>query len=245
MAGTRTPSRYGAIAFTAPVAKRQAAAGSIYTYGRFRVQGDDTGPTNDIDGRVRALVEATDSFFIATATPDGWPYLQHRGGPPGFVRVLNNETIAFADYVGNEQFVTVGNLDADNRTALIFVDYPTRTRAKVFGRASVVERADAPAFVDGLLVTDGIRARGARAIVIRVEATDINCRRNIPTKYGDGAIRERVRLARAELLEEIRLLKLRNDELERALAALETGRPGGASGWILNGDTVSDGAERD
>lgn len=215
MTSPATPTRYGSIAFTPPVAKRQEAAGSIYTYGRFRADGEDTGPAEGLDGRLRALIEAADSFFIATVTPDGWPYLQHRGGPPGFVRVLDNQTIAFAEYPGNQQFVTIGNLDADDRTALIFVDYPTRTRVKVFGRATVVERTDDPAFVD--LVTDGTQARTDRAMVIRVEASDINCRRNITPKYGERAIQERIRLARAQLLEEITLLRKRNRELEMRL----------------------------
>ncbi|MHC9292909.1 pyridoxamine 5'-phosphate oxidase family protein [Mycobacterium sp. LTG2003] len=240
-----SPSRYGSIAFTATVVKRQETAGSSFTYGRFRADGADTGTAEALDGRVRALVAAAESFFIATVTPHGWPYLQHRGGPAGFVRVLDSGTIAFADYVGNEQFVTVGNLDADDRTALIFVDYPTRTRAKVFGRATVVERADAPELVDGLCTVDGRKVRGHRAIVIRVEATDVNCRRNIPALWGEASVRERVRLAREGLLDEIRLLKLRNRELEDALRALRVAGPGGGPGRILSDETAPGAAGRD
>lgn len=245
MMSAHSPGRYGSIAFTTPVVKRQEASGSSDTYGRFRADGDDIGPAEGLDGRVRALVAGAESFFIATVTPDGWPYVQHRGGPAGFVRVLDSATIAFADYVGNEQFVTVGNLDDDNRVALIFVDYPTRTRVKVFGRATVVERAHAPEFIDELLTVDGRTARGDRAIVIRVEATDINCRRNIPALHGEASVRERIRLAREELLDEVRLLKLRNRELEAALEAIEVAAPGGSPGGILSDETASRAAERD
>ncbi|EHI45371.1 hypothetical protein OPAG_05402 [Rhodococcus opacus PD630] len=107
----RHPTRYGAIAFTAPVAERQKATGSINWYRSMRAQEDDPGLPDELDTRVTALIRATDSFFIATVTPSGWPYIQHRGGPPGFVHVPNPVTIALADYSGNQQFVTVGNLD--------------------------------------------------------------------------------------------------------------------------------------
>lgn len=243
MTSAPSPSRYGSIAFTAPVAKRQEAAGSIHTYGRFRADADDSGSIEDLDPRTRALVVAARSFFIATVTPDGWPYVQHRGGPPGFVRVLDCATIAFADYVGNEQFVTIGNLDADNRTALFFIDYPTRTRVKVFGRATVVERADSPEFVDGLLAVDDRQARGHRAIVIRVEATDVNCRKNIPPLYDEASVRERLRLARADLLDEIRVLKLRNRELEDQVTAVAGS--GDRPGSILSEASPARAEERD
>lgn len=176
MAGTR----YGAIAFSPGVAARQRAAGSITDYGRLRPPPGDDGDPDTLSGRLTRLIEATDSFFVATVTPDGWPYLQHRGGPAGFVRVPDPATIVFPDYPGNQQYVTLGNLDANPRIALFFIDYPTRTRAKVFGRARIDDE------------------HGQRRIVVAVEAVDINCRRNIPVKYGEESVRERLRLARED-----------------------------------------------
>ncbi|MEE6178228.1 pyridoxamine 5'-phosphate oxidase family protein [Mycobacterium sp. 050134] len=215
-----TPSRYGSIAFSAPVAARQRAAGSLHAYGRFRRRGDDIGPPEVLEPRTAALIAATDSFFIATVTPTGWPYVQHRGGPTGFVHVLDAATIAFADYSGNEQYVTVGNLDADDRVALFFVDYPTRTRVKVYGRARIVERSAEPDLIERLLIVrqGAVHADCDRAVVVAVEAFDNNCRRNIPPKYGAESVRERVRLAREELLDENAALKARVAELEQRLA---------------------------
>lgn len=122
--------------------------------------------------------------------------LQHRGGPPGFIDVPDPSTIVFPDYPGNQQYVTLGNLDENNRVALLFIDYPTCTRVKVFGRARLVERA------------------GERVIDVTVEALDTNCRKNIPVKYGEESIRERLRLLRADSDERIEALTRRIAELE-------------------------------
>ncbi|MBC2638286.1 MULTISPECIES: pyridoxamine 5'-phosphate oxidase family protein [unclassified Rhodococcus (in: high G+C Gram-positive bacteria)] len=214
--------RYGAIAFTAPVAERQKATGSIHRYGRRRAQGENVGGPDELDTRVTALIRAADSFFIATVTPSGWPYIQHRGGPPGFVHVLNSSTIALADYPGNQQFVTIGNLDANDAVALFFIDYPTRTRVKVYGRAEVVERADDPDLVAGLLTTPGgvFKAGCDRALVVHVEALDRNCTKNIPPKYGEARMGESLTLARKGLQDEIDVLQTRNTELEREISQL-------------------------
>jgi uncharacterized protein len=193
-------SRYGAIAFSAPVAERQRAAGSITSYGRLRPAEGADGEADTLNPRVTALIKATDSFAIATVTPDGWPYLQHRGGPPGFIDVPDPSTIVFPDYPGNQQYVTLGNLDENDRVALLFIDYPTRTRVKVFGRARIVDR-----IVE--------RAR-ERTIVVTVEALDMNCRKNIPVKYGEESIRERLRLLQADSDERIEALTRRIAELE-------------------------------
>ncbi|UZG52935.1 pyridoxamine 5'-phosphate oxidase family protein [Rhodococcus opacus] len=218
----RHPTRYGAIAFTAPVAERQKVTGSINWYGGMRAQEDDPGLPDELDTRVTALIRVTDSFFIATVTPSGWPYIQHRGGPPGFVHVPDPTTIALADYSGNQQFVTVGNLDENDRVALFFIDYPTRTRVKVYGRAEVVERADDPDLIARLLTTPGGSGKAGcdRAFVIHIEALDRNCTKNIPPKYGEARMRESLTLARKGLQEEIERLRSRNAELERDVARL-------------------------
>lgn len=210
-------TRYGAIAFSSASAARQRVNGGINVYGPQMADGDFVGVPQELDGPTSLLIRETDSCFLATVTPSGWPYIQHRGGPPGFVHVLNTSTIALADYVGNQQFVTVGNLDTDNRIALFFVDYPTRSRVKVFGRADIIERADDPQLLDRLLTTPGgaIRARCDRAIVVRVEAFDRNCTKNIPPKYGTERLQESLRLARADFAGEIERLRNHNLDLEQ------------------------------
>ncbi|MFC4373513.1 pyridoxamine 5'-phosphate oxidase family protein [Nocardia halotolerans] len=217
-----TPTRYGAIAFSEASAQRQRATGSINWYGDQMSVGDHTGEPQELDGPTVALIRATDSLFISTVTPAGWPYIQHRGGPPGFVHVLDSSTITLGDYSGNQQFVTLGNLDHDNRVALFFIDYPTRTRVKVFGRAEVIERDDDPEFIERMLTTEQglVRTRCDRAFRIRVEALDRNCIKNIPVKYSSERMAESLRLARAPLIEEIEQLRRRNQELEDEIARL-------------------------
>ncbi|MFI6172190.1 pyridoxamine 5'-phosphate oxidase family protein [Nocardia sp. NPDC051052] len=216
-------TRYGAIAFSDASAARQRATGSINWYGQQRADGENMGVPEELDGPTAALIRSTDSFFIATVTPSGWPYLQHRGGPPGFVHVLNPSTIALGDYSGNQQFVTLGNLDRDDRVALFFVDYPTRTRVKVFGRAEIIERSDDPELIDRLLRTpEGVvRTRCDRALRIHVEALDRNCLKNIPVKYSSERLAESLRLARAPLTDEIERLRRRNHELEQQIISMQ------------------------
>lgn len=216
-------TRYGAIAFSDASAARQRATGSINWYGHQRAEGENLGIPDELDGPTAALIGSTDSFFLATVTPSGWPYLQHRGGPAGFVHVLNPSTIALGDYSGNQQFVTLGNLDRDDRVALFFVDYPTRTRVKVFGRAEIIERTDDPELIDRVLTTpEGvIRTRCDSAFLIHLEALDRNCLKNIPIKYSSERMAESLRLARAPLTDEIEQLRRRNHELEQQIASLQ------------------------
>lgn len=223
----REPTRYGSIAFSAATAARQTAAGSIHRFGPFLGDGDDIGPADELDGRLTELIRSTDSFFFATVTPSGWPYIQHRGGPPGFVHVLDPSTLALADLPGNRQFVTVSNLDVDDRAALFFVDYTTRTRVKVFGRGRVVERTDDPDLVARVATADGVPLRGRceRALVVRVEAFDANCPGHIPVKYDAARTEQRIRLIRETFTGEIDTLRARNRELEAELARLRSGGP--------------------
>lgn len=216
------PTRYGAIAFSSATVERQTAAGSIHRFGPLMADGDDIGPADELDGRFTDLIRSTDSFFVATVTPSGWPYIQHRGGPPGFVHVPDPSTIALAELPGNRQFVTLSNLDVDDRVALFFVDYVTRTRLKVFGRARVVERTDDPDLVERLsdTVRGGLRARCERALVVRVEAFDSNCRGSIPVKYNAARTEARIRIMQETFTEQIDTLRARNRELEAEVERL-------------------------
>lgn len=140
-------------------------------------------------------------FQMSTVTPDGWPYIQYRSGPTGFVHHLGENKIGFADFAGNRQFVSVGNLETNDRVALFVADYPHRMRLKVFGRATVFDATDHPDLVEQLsLVNDGrIAARIEHCIVIDVEAFDWNCSRSIVPQYTAEQVRERAEPYIAEI----------------------------------------------
>ncbi|HEX6012044.1 MAG TPA: pyridoxamine 5'-phosphate oxidase family protein, partial [Geminicoccaceae bacterium] len=138
----------------------------------------------------------------------GWPYVQHRGGPPGFLKVLDERTIGFADFRGNRQHVSVGNLGGDDRVSLILVDYPNRRRLKILGRARVVEPDREPETVARLEVP-GYRAKVERGILVAVEAFDWNCPQHITPRYTE-----------AEVADAVAPLRARIAELEAALAAV-------------------------
>src|SRR5262245_33576952 len=153
------------------------------------------------------FIAAQTSFFFATANRDGQPYIQHRGGPAGFLRVLDEHTIAFADFKGNRQFITQGNL-ADNPKAYVFlIDYAQRRRVKIWGTASVVE--DDPVLTEKLM-PEGYKARPEQVILFTVSAWDTNCNQHIPQRFeaADVEAALAVRDRRIEALEaEIRALK--------------------------------------
>lgn len=128
---------------------------------------------------LRAFIAGIDTAYLATASAAGQPYAQHRGGPKGFLRVLDDRTIGFADYAGNRQYVTLGNLEENPRAFLFLMDYAQRRRVKLWGRARVVE--DDPALL-ARLMPEGYRARPERAILFAVEAWDANCPQHIPPK---------------------------------------------------------------
>ena len=161
------------IVFTPTVKALQQARGSRHAYARMEQgRGFQTGITDDM----RGFIEAQTTLFMATANLDGQPYIQHRGGPPGFLHVLDEHTLAFADFTGNRQFVSTGNL-ADNPTAQLFLmDYAHRQRLKIWGEARV--ETD-PALVERLMPA-GYKARAEQAIVFTAKAWDANCPQHIP-----------------------------------------------------------------
>ncbi|RKY19920.1 MAG: pyridoxamine 5-phosphate oxidase [Planctomycetota bacterium] len=130
----------------------------------------------------RAFIAARDSFYMASVTEDGWPYLQHRGGSAGFLRVLDDRTLAFADFRGNKQLLSTGNLDADDRVALFLMDYPNRRRLKLMARCRVVSAADDLALAARVEDPD-YRARVERVFVFTLEAFDWNCPQHISPRF--------------------------------------------------------------
>jgi predicted pyridoxine 5'-phosphate oxidase superfamily flavin-nucleotide-binding protein len=177
---TREPSLDGAatsdIAFTPRVKAIQARKGSREAYARMERAG---GWSQTIDAELGTFIAAQTSAFLATANAGGQPYIQHRGGPAGFLRVLDERTIAFADYRGNRQFITSGNLSENGQAFLFLIDYARRRRVKIWGTARVVE---GDAELVAALMPAGYKARAEQAIVLTVEAWDENCPQHIPQR---------------------------------------------------------------
>jgi uncharacterized protein len=134
----------------------------------------------EIDENLAAFLAAQDSMFLATATADGQPYIQHRGGPKGFIKVLDKNTLAFADYRGNRQYITQGNLSENPKANIFVMDYAHRRRVKIWGEARVVD--DDPALLKSLM-PKGYKARPEQVIVFKVSAWDTNCPQHIPQKF--------------------------------------------------------------
>ena len=174
MASRKRPS--SDVAFTGSVKGVQERLGSRSAYARLERDG---GFETEIDEALAAFVAEQRSLFLATASAGGQPYVQHRGGPPGFLRVLDPRTLAFADFAGNRQYVTLGNLSENPKVLLFLIDYAERRRVKVWGEAEVVE--DDPELVIRLAPA-GYKARPERAIVIHVTAWDANCPQHIPQR---------------------------------------------------------------
>ena len=159
------------IAFTPSVKAEQERQGSRHAYARLE------GPATESFGpHEGAFIEARDGFYMASVNEDGWPYVQFRGGRPGFLKVLDSTTLAFADLRGNRQYLSVGNIKADDRVSLFLVDYPNKRRLKIWGHARVVEDP-AEVFPDANLPT------AERAIVITLAAFDWNCPQHIPQRF--------------------------------------------------------------
>jgi uncharacterized protein len=129
-----------------------------------------------------AFISARDSFYIATVTENGWPYVQHRGGPPGFLKVLDERTLGFVDFRGNRQYISVGNMTDDDRTALILVDYPNRVRLKILARSEIRDLS-VDSDLAGQLSVKNYKATPERALLLHLEAFDWNCPQHITPRF--------------------------------------------------------------
>jgi uncharacterized protein len=165
------------VGFTPAVKAVQERKGSRQSYTRMEESGSwKTQLTPDL----RAFIQAQTSVFLATATPQGQPYIQHRGGPPGFLTALNDETLGFVDFVGNRQYITLGNLAENPKAHLFLIDYAHRKRVKIWGDARVVE--DDPELTIRLM-PKGYKARPSQVILFKVSAWDVNCPQHIPQRF--------------------------------------------------------------
>lgn len=165
------------VAFTPSVKAIQSRLGSRAAYARMESNG---GWATTITPDLANFIVRQTSIFFATASHGGQPYIQHRGGPPGFLHVLDEKTIAFADFCGNRQFITAGNLAENPRAHLFLMDYSTRQRIKLWGTASVVE--DDRTLIARLMPPD-YKAKGERAILFQVDTWDANCPQHIPHRF--------------------------------------------------------------
>jgi hypothetical protein len=143
-----------------------------------------------------------DSFYMGSVGENGWPYVQHRGGPKGFLKVLDQKTIGFADFMGNKQYISAGNLSTDDRVSLFIMDYPNRQRLKLWARARLVYENEEAALIDQLKVP-GYQARVERGIIMTIEALDWNCPQHITPRYTKAEVESLI----APLLDEIQALK--------------------------------------
>jgi predicted pyridoxine 5'-phosphate oxidase superfamily flavin-nucleotide-binding protein len=195
------------VAFTPAVKAIQARKGSRDAYARVEEHG---GWRTEIDESLAAFIGEQTSFFLATATADGQPYIQHRGGPAGFIKILDKQTIAFADYKGNRQYITQGNLTENPKAYIFLIDYVNRRRVKLWGEARVVE--DDLALTASLMPRD-YKAKPEQAILFKIAAWDTNCPQHIPMKFdaADVATAIAARDERiAELEAEVAQLKQRH-----------------------------------
>jgi uncharacterized protein len=192
------------VAFTPAVKAIQARKGSRDAYAHVEQRG---GWRTEIDENLAAFLAEANSLYFATSTADGQPYIQHRGGPKGFVKILDSNTLAFADYSGNRQYITQGNLSENPRAYIFVMDYAHRRRVKIWGEARMVD--DDPALLASLMPS-GYKARPEQVILFKIAAWDTNCPQHIPQKFdaADVAAALAVRDGRiAELEAELAALK--------------------------------------
>ena len=202
MSETRTYS--SDVAFTPAVKAIQARKGSREMFAHVEENG---GWRTEIDDNLASFLAETNSFFLATASAGGQPYIQHRGGPKGFIKILDSRTIAFADYAGNRQYLTQGNLSENPKAHIFVMDFAHRRRVKIWGEARIV--ADDPALLESLM-PKGYRARPEQVIVFTIAAWDTNCPQHIPQKFDAADV------AAALMARDTRIA-----ELEAELAALK------------------------
>jgi uncharacterized protein len=206
--------RFRSLLFTPNIKAIQSKQGSRAAYARGE---NEDNKTPDPLGEDEAdFLAERDSFYMASVGESGWPYVQHRGGPKGFIRVLDPNTIGFADLRGNRQYISVGNLSYEDRVALIFVDYPRRSRLKLIGHARTINAVDDGVLFERLVIP-GYDAKIERGIVIRVEGLDWNCPQHITPRYTE----QQVQAGMAPIRERLAQLEKENQELRARLPPLK------------------------
>lgn len=168
------------IAFTQSVKAAQSKRGSREAYERMETRG---GWSEEVNAELEAFLAERDSFYLGSASAEGQPYIQHRGGPPGFLKVLDRKTLAFADFGGNSQYISVGNYDENEKAFLFAMDYANRRRIKIWG---TVEYREDDAELFEQLADESYRGRVERALIFHVTAWDVNCPQHITPRYTEA-----------------------------------------------------------
>lgn len=182
--------------FTDTARAMQEADGSRSAYAR--MEAGSTGEPDRISASEAQFIAARDSFYLASVTSEGWPYVQHRGGPPGFLKLLPGNRLGFADYRGNRQHVSTSNLTEEPRVSLFLMDYPNRRRLKILGRARIIY-ADADPGLVASLMPEGYKAVAERAYVIDVVGFDWNCPQHITPRFTEAEIAQAIRPLTTEI----------------------------------------------
>lgn len=190
------------VLFSAAVKAEQARLGSRQSF-------EDREWATEVTDNLRQFLDAIDTFFLATADAEGRPYIQHRGGPPGFLKPIGPKTLAFADFAGNRQYITLGHLKENARAHIFILHFATQQRLKLWGRARVIEGDIA---LMERLVDPTYKAKPQRAIVFELEAWDVNCRQHIVARYSE-----------AEMAPAVNKLVARIKELEEEVEKLKKG----------------------
>ncbi len=202
---------FAKISFTPSVVKIQKQHGSDKVYSKFLAP-DAQGGDQLSEGEAE-FIGARDSFYQASASKDGWPYVQYRGGPAGFLKVLDAKTLAYADFRGNRQYISAGNMSENDRVSLILVDYPNRRRLKIWARARLVSLEDNPELVASLH-DESYRARPMRAVILSLEAFDWNCPQHIHPRFTRAELEPYV----GDLHAQIADLQAKNQSLKTKLS---------------------------
>ena len=208
---------FGSLVFTPVIKALQERYGSRRQYARgeaFPGRPDPLGPDE------KEYLENANSFYMASIGATSWPYIQHRGGPKGFLKVIDEHTLAFADFRGNKQYVSTGNLMTNDRVALILVDYPRQARLKILGRAKVVEGPEASNW-DDKVRDPNYNAVVERVFVITVEAFDWNCQQHITPRF----TKEQIRSALEPIEKRVHALEEQNESLRSEVARLKAAPP--------------------
>ena len=201
---------FGSFVFTPVVKALQERYGSRRQYAKLERA---AGSPDRLGEDERSFIAERDSFYMASVGATGWPYIQHRGGPKGFLKVIDARTLAFADFSGNKQFISAGNLTTDARVALILVDYPEQARLKMLGRAEILEGDPATAWIERVR-DPGYKAAIERVFVIHLDAFDWNCPQHITPRY----TAEEIQAAITPLEQELQRLQQDNERLRKQLA---------------------------
>jgi predicted pyridoxine 5'-phosphate oxidase superfamily flavin-nucleotide-binding protein len=196
------------IAMTPGVKAAQATNGSAEVYADFRGHR----AFDHFTEAEKEFIAARDSFYMATVSETGWPYVQHRGGPPGFMKVLDDRTLACADFRGNRQYISVGNLAANDRACLFLMDYPHRQRLKIYSHVELQSLAERPDLA-GTLAMPGYKAKVERAMIFHLDAFDWNCPQHITPRFSESEIDD----ALTPIRKRIETLEMENKQLKQRL----------------------------